>query len=53
MASKKKDAPILETDAKDVTEHVPETEEQMIARIKARNGSDDEYVDTYHKEFPY
>jgi hypothetical protein len=30
-----------------------ETEAEMIARIKAGNGDDDEYVDKYKKDFPY
>jgi hypothetical protein len=29
-----------------------ETEEEMIARIMAGNGSSDEYVDKYKKAFP-
>ena len=31
---------------------VDETEEEMIARIMAGNGSSDEYVDKYRKGFP-
>lgn len=30
----------------------PETEQEMITRIMKGNGSSDEYVDKYHKDFP-
>lgn len=29
-----------------------ETEQEMIDRIMKGNGSSDEYVDKYHKDFP-
>jgi hypothetical protein len=43
-STEKTQAPVLKKE---------ETEAEMIARIKARNGDDDEYVDKYHKDFPY
>lgn len=30
----------------------PETEEELIARIRSGHGYDDEYTDKYHKTFP-